>query len=691
MTMSLDDGEQAASSARSDRSLDGTTTFGTIGISPAILLRRFAVLVSLTAAAGIAFAQPIADVAVRAVVTQLTGKNQGVRYGAIQALLPQIPDGLGGDGLSQILGDPKDPWRSGMVKLIASKARPGLTATETATVLGDTNAGNRYAALEALIPRIGGDLSGQEVNQILGDPKDPWRSGMMKLIASKARPGLTATESATVLGDLNAGNRYAALEALIPRIGGDLSGQEVNQILGDPKDPWRSGMVKLIASKARPGLTATESATVLGDLNAGNRYAALEALVSKIKFGLSAQEVEQIIADPKDSWRPAMVEALSSRSQPTTAAGSPSLGSSALPAVTASSTPTQSGVFDGTYFNEALRFGFRVAGNQGIATVSNSPKYQVGDVMLRFTPTGPRSFSGKQLCTDGVFHAVSGTLAVDGSLDITIQGCSPNQYSMARLRTGEGPAPATASGSGSAATSSQQVCQSLLDRVRVECELLRKLRDPSYFAIAITDVGDAKLYAYVVRHRAEVAALAELVQLGQAVVKFMAKRTATIKRPESEYIEAVKTAGGVIKDFLSQVTQEALSRSDSLTANFTSQFLSLIGAIESGLQVYNALAGALVEKDARDLLQEYFWSRCGGSYAPRCDREVPKSTAWNDIQGTYEPLVNKVVALVPSATPDNVSTWFENRFLAYRLVAYGDSDSIRRGIGHAMAAQSRAQ
>lgn len=88
--------------------------------------------------------------------------------------------------------------------------------------------------------------------------------------------------------------------------------------------------------------------------------------------------------------------------------------------------------FNGTYYHEALRFGFRITGNTGITTVSNSPRYKVGDTMLRFNPTGPKSFTGKQFCTDGIFHPVTGVLQDDGSLDMTIQGCVPMRYTMIR-------------------------------------------------------------------------------------------------------------------------------------------------------------------------------------------------------------------------------------------------------------------
>ncbi len=93
---------------------------------------------------------------------------------------------------------------------------------------------------------------------------------------------------------------------------------------------------------------------------------------------------------------------------------------------------TQPHSFDGTYYQESYRFGFSVTGNQGFATVSNSPTYKPGDVMLSFTPSSPKTFSGQQLCTDGKFHPVTGTLADDGSIDMVIQGCFPRRYKMVR-------------------------------------------------------------------------------------------------------------------------------------------------------------------------------------------------------------------------------------------------------------------
>jgi surface antigen len=98
--------------------------------------------------------------------------------------------------------------------------------------------------------------------------------------------------------------------------------------------------------------------------------------------------------------------------------------------VPASSAPVQ--VFDGVFYNAEFQFGFRVQGREGIATVSNSPKYSIGDVMLRLSEIGLRDFVGEQLCVDGAFHPVTGALTPHGDLEMTIQGCWPSQYTMAR-------------------------------------------------------------------------------------------------------------------------------------------------------------------------------------------------------------------------------------------------------------------
>ena len=96
--------------------------------------------------------------------------------------------------------------------------------------------------------------------------------------------------------------------------------------------------------------------------------------------------------------------------------------------------------FDGSYFSSEWKYGFTISNGRGTATLSNSPVYKPGDVILRLTPTGPNSFSGEQICTDGQFHHVTGTLAGNGALDMTIDGCgSPGrtQWKMVKTVSGE--------------------------------------------------------------------------------------------------------------------------------------------------------------------------------------------------------------------------------------------------------------
>ena len=105
--------------------------------------------------------------------------------------------------------------------------------------------------------------------------------------------------------------------------------------------------------------------------------------------------------------------------------------------------------FDGSYFSPKWKYGFRIENGVGTATVSNSPKYKLGDVILRFAAAGPGTFIGEQICTDGVFHPTSGTLARDGDLDIVVFGCGSIENARWKMVKTEG-------GSGIATAASEE-------------------------------------------------------------------------------------------------------------------------------------------------------------------------------------------------------------------------------------------
>ena len=77
-----------------------------------------------------------------------------------------------------------------------------------------------------------------------------------------------------------------------------------------------------------------------------------------------------------------------------------------------------SGAASGRYYNVEGKFGFDLDVKLGkaVATVSNSLRYHVGQVMLRFQMTGPSEFVGQQLFTDGAFHEIGGRFLEDGSI-----------------------------------------------------------------------------------------------------------------------------------------------------------------------------------------------------------------------------------------------------------------------------------
>jgi hypothetical protein len=88
-----------------------------------------------------------------------------------------------------------------------------------------------------------------------------------------------------------------------------------------------------------------------------------------------------------------------------------------------------------TYPPNAWKYGFRISGDIGVATISNSPKYKVGDDILRITKTSPTTFHGHQICTDGNFYPVTGTLLQDGRLEMQISGCYPTNWMMVRKQS----------------------------------------------------------------------------------------------------------------------------------------------------------------------------------------------------------------------------------------------------------------
>jgi hypothetical protein len=71
----------------------------------------------------------------------------------------------------------------------------------------------------------------------------------------------------------------------------------------------------------------------------------------------------------------------------------------------------QSKPFDGYWFSQEYMYAFKIYQGVGVATLSNSPNYKAGDVMLRINRIEGSTFKGTQIFTDGKWYAVEGKLS----------------------------------------------------------------------------------------------------------------------------------------------------------------------------------------------------------------------------------------------------------------------------------------
>jgi hypothetical protein len=78
----------------------------------------------------------------------------------------------------------------------------------------------------------------------------------------------------------------------------------------------------------------------------------------------------------------------------------------------------QAATLDGVWTSAQHRYGFRLAGNAGTATQTNSPKFKPGDVILQITSRSGNSFQGQQLFRDGRWKPVTGNLVNPATLQM---------------------------------------------------------------------------------------------------------------------------------------------------------------------------------------------------------------------------------------------------------------------------------
>ena len=80
--------------------------------------------------------------------------------------------------------------------------------------------------------------------------------------------------------------------------------------------------------------------------------------------------------------------------------------------------------FDGEWHSPTYNYSFLINGDNGVATLSNSQKYQVGDNMLKIGQVSGNSFSGFQIYTDGNWYPISGIIDSNGVMRLQGGGFS---------------------------------------------------------------------------------------------------------------------------------------------------------------------------------------------------------------------------------------------------------------------------
>jgi Caspase domain len=75
-------------------------------------------------------------------------------------------------------------------------------------------------------------------------------------------------------------------------------------------------------------------------------------------------------------------------------------------------------VFDGHWYSPEWKYGYRLRDGIGIASSTNSPKFKVGDVIIRIRAVGSKTFEGQQVYRDGRWYHIRGELRSDGRIYI---------------------------------------------------------------------------------------------------------------------------------------------------------------------------------------------------------------------------------------------------------------------------------
>jgi hypothetical protein len=210
-----------------------------------------------------------------------------------------------------------------------------------------------------------------------------------------------------------------------------------------------------------------------------------------------------------------------------------------------------------------------------------------------------------------------------------------------------------------------------------DCQLLAKLRDGAYFNVPVDIISDDQLLEYVKKHTDAIEALLLQVDYGRDIYMFL-NGTNSLEH-EKDFIKSLEKAEEILNT-LKRIADVLEIIGEIPAFRFVSESISVLSTIIEGIKIYKFAVNNLFASDTRVILENYIKNRLplnlqGG---------MSKEDAWRDILSFYGTLLIRIKERT-GVEIDRLDEWFENAFVAYRLVGYPDSASIRYAQGLAIA------
>ncbi|WP_192796480.1 toll/interleukin-1 receptor domain-containing protein [Acidithiobacillus sp. 'AMD consortium'] len=232
------------------------------------------------------------------VLVLLNGSSEYIRVNEIKALKKKIPTGLTAKDASLLLSG-SGAYRENALRLIDSKIAKGLGGTGISKILGSLSENNRSQGIKDLENAgvIKTELSASEAAAIING-SGAYRENSLSLISGNIKKGLGGKDIANILGSLSENDRSQGIKDLENSgvIKTELSASEAAAIING-SGAYRENSLSLISGNIKKGLGGQDIANILGSLSESDRCQGIKDLERSgvIKKGLNADEAQMII------------------------------------------------------------------------------------------------------------------------------------------------------------------------------------------------------------------------------------------------------------------------------------------------------------------------------------------------------------------------------------------------------------